>query len=292
MLTTAVTEALPRNASTVLSMLSVEGGDFRLSVESICFGAMLFAESQVAAERWRLTALRQVSAVRRRLTPRSRGDPPRPAALPGQPLLFMLGRPGKAPVRSGRLSANVRRHYSHGSAARVLAKESMIDTAYCRLMAEYNAWMNAKVYAACSSLSHEALVEDRGAFFKSVYLTLNHIAYSDLAFLSRFTGEPPQVPPLGEDLFGGFASLRTERERLDRRLSSWASALTAEWLALSLTYVSKVDRRERTVPRWVLVTHLFNHQTHHRGQVTTLLSQRGLDVGSTDIPFMPQFSDA
>ncbi|MGD1950514.1 MAG: DinB family protein, partial [Leptolyngbyaceae cyanobacterium] len=45
----------------------------------------------------------------------------------------------------------------------------------------------------------------------------------------------------------------------------------------------------RTVPRWALVTHMFNHQTHHRGQVTTLLSQMGLDIGSTDIPFMPQF---
>ena len=57
-----------------------------------------------------------------------------------------------------------------------------------------------------------------------------------------------------------------------------------------MTYTSKVDGRRRTVPRWVLVVHVFNHQTHHRGQVTTLLSQMGLDMGSTDLPFMPIYS--
>jgi uncharacterized damage-inducible protein DinB len=168
----------------------------------------------------------------------------------------------------------------------------MIDANYCQLMAEYNEWMNAKVYGACASLSEAALREDRGAFFKSIYLTLNHIAYADMAFLSRFTGEPHEVPPLGEDLFWGFGPLHTERRHLDRRILNWSSALTPDWLTDPLTYVSKVDGQERTVPRWVLVTHLFNHQTHHRGQVTTLLSQMGIDVGSTDIPFMPQFNAA
>jgi uncharacterized damage-inducible protein DinB len=167
----------------------------------------------------------------------------------------------------------------------------MIDAQYCKLMAEYNAWMNQKVYGVCAALSHEALHADRGAFFRSIYLTLNHIAYADLAFLSRFTGTPSEVPALGKDLFGGFSAMRSERELLDGRLLSWAESLAAEWLERSLTYVSKVDGRERTVPQWVLVGHLFNHQTHHRGQVTTLLSQIGIDIGSTDIPFMPQFSE-
>jgi uncharacterized damage-inducible protein DinB len=165
----------------------------------------------------------------------------------------------------------------------------MIDPAYCRLMAEYNAWMNRKLFEHCGQMPRGALLEDRGAFFKSIYLTLNHIAYSDLAFLSRFTGEPQEVPPLGEDLFGGFDALCAARAALDERLEAWAASLTTDWLTLPLTYTSKVDQRERTVPRWTLVTHLFNHQTHHRGQVTTLLSQQGIDIGSTDIPFMPRF---
>lgn len=168
----------------------------------------------------------------------------------------------------------------------------MIDPAYCQLLAEYNEWMNRRLFAACGQLPPSALLEDRGAFFKSMYLTLNHIAYSDLAFLSRFTGDPPEVPGLGVDLFGSFDRLRSEREALDARLRSWAASLTTSWLELPLTYTSKVDGRERTVPRWALVTHLFNHQTHHRGQVTTLLSQQGVDMGSTDIPFLPRYSDA
>ena len=167
----------------------------------------------------------------------------------------------------------------------------MIDTAYCQLMADYNQWMNDKLYRACASLPEQELQADKGAFFKSIYLTLNHIAYSDLAFLSRFTGEPAQVPPIGKDLFGGFQALSVQRQLLDARLCVWSKSLTAEWLAQTLTYVSKVDGQQRTAPHWVLVTHVFNHQTHHRGQLTTILTQQGIDVGSTDLPFMPRFDD-
>ena len=124
----------------------------------------------------------------------------------------------------------------------------MIDPAYCRLMAEYNDWMNRKLCVACRQLPAAALHEDRGAFFKSIYLTLNHIAYSDLAFLSRFTGDPPEVPPLGEDLFGGYDRWEGQRAALDARLVDWAASLTTDWLALPLTYTSKVDGRTRTVP--------------------------------------------
>ena len=164
----------------------------------------------------------------------------------------------------------------------------MIDTAYCQLLADYNQWMNDKLYRACASLPEQELHADKGAFFKSIYLTLNHITYSDLAFLSRFTGEPPQVPALGEDLFGGFQALSTQREKLDARLCLWADGLTRDWLAHTLTYVSKVDGKHKSAPHWVLVTHMFNHQIH-RGQVTTLLTQLGVDVGTTDLPFMPRF---
>jgi uncharacterized damage-inducible protein DinB len=166
----------------------------------------------------------------------------------------------------------------------------MITADYCRTMAQYNEWMNSRLYALCATMPEEALHEDCGAFFGSIYLTLNHIAYGDLAFLSRFTGEPAVVPELGVDLFGGFAALRRERATLDARILAWAEALAPDWLAASLSYESKVDGRVRTVPRWALVAHVFNHQTHHRGQVTTLLAQRGLDVGSTDIPFMPEYA--
>ena len=165
----------------------------------------------------------------------------------------------------------------------------MITSAHCQLMARYNEWMNKRLYALCADLPDAELHRDRGAFFKSIYLTLNHIAYGDLAFLSRLTGTPAVVPELGADLFGSFAALRSEREALDARLLLWTASLTPSWLADTLTYTSKVDGKTRTSPRWVLLTHLFNPPTHHRGQLTTLLSQMGLDVGSTDLPFMPGF---
>jgi len=165
----------------------------------------------------------------------------------------------------------------------------MITTAHSRLMAQYNEWMNSRMYALCASLPDEELHKDRGAFFQSIYGTLNHLAYGDLAFMSRFTGDPSVVPDPKTDLFGTFTRLRAERAALDNRILAWSESLTQAWLMEPLTYASKIDGKTRTVPKWVLVTHMFNHQTHHRGQATTLLSQMGLDVGSTDLPFMPQF---
>ena len=168
----------------------------------------------------------------------------------------------------------------------------MIDADFCGAMARYNEWMNRRLYALCATLPEDELKRDRGAFFQSIHRTLNHIVYSDLAFLSRFTGDPPEVPELGVDLHAEFAALQAARAALDARLCAWSATLQDDWLRDAQTYTSKVDGRIRTVPRWVLVTHLFNHQTHHRGQVTTLLSQMGVDMGSTDLPFMPEYSTA
>ena len=165
----------------------------------------------------------------------------------------------------------------------------MITASHCELMAQYNEWMNSRLFALCASLPDEELRKDRGAFFRSIYGTLNHIAYGDLAFLSRFTGNPGTISEPGADLFGSFERLRSERAALDQRILAWSASLTPAWLAETLTYTSKIDGKTRTMPKWILVTHMFNHETHHRGQATTLLSQMGLDVGSTDIPFMDRF---
>ena len=165
----------------------------------------------------------------------------------------------------------------------------MITSSHAHLMAQYNEWMNARLYALCASLPDTERRKDRGAFFGSIHATLNHIAYGDLAFLSRFTGNPSVVPDPRVDLFGTFEELRSERAALDQRILDWSATLSPDWLAEPLTYTSKIDGKARTLPKWALVTHMFSHQTHHRGQVTTLLSQMGLDMGTTDIPFMPQF---
>lgn len=165
----------------------------------------------------------------------------------------------------------------------------MINAEYCRVMADYNLWMNTRLFELCRSIDDAERKSDRGAFFGSIHRTLNHILYGDLAFMSRFTGNPAVVPELGVELHDDFDELWQSRSSLDKRILDWSSTLTANWLEEELTYTSKVDGLTRTVPRWVLVVHMLNHQTHHRGQITTILSQMDLDVGTTDIPFMPQF---
>ena len=166
----------------------------------------------------------------------------------------------------------------------------MISNAYCQLMAEYNQWMNSKLYRALEPLGEQALRTDKGAFFGSIFMTLNHIFYGDLIFLSRLTGDPLTEPELDQVFFESFAAMKAGRVTLDQRLLTWATSLTDDWLEKDASYISKVDGSTKSAPRWVLVSHMFNHQTHHRGQITTLLSQLDIDIGPTDIPFMPRFS--
>jgi uncharacterized damage-inducible protein DinB len=163
----------------------------------------------------------------------------------------------------------------------------VIDAGFACTMAAYNRWMNERLYALCGGIPDAERRRDRGAFFGSIHATLDHIAYADTAFLSRFTGDPPEVPPLGVVLHPGWDELAAVRAALDARLEAWAGGLTNAWLRAPHTYASNVDGATRTLPTWVLVAHLFNHQTHHRGQLTTLLSQLGHDPGITDLPFMP-----
>jgi uncharacterized damage-inducible protein DinB len=160
---------------------------------------------------------------------------------------------------------------------------------YYTVMADYNEWMNQKLYAVCADLPDDKRRLDRGAFFKSIHGTLNHILIGDLIWLGRFT-QQPFTGKIGDELYRDFNQLRAERERLDRQIGIWAQNLTPAWLDETLTYRSGIDRQTRTLPHWLLVTHMFNHQTHHRGQLTTLLSQMGHDPGVTDLPWMPQFT--
>ena len=163
----------------------------------------------------------------------------------------------------------------------------MIDRDYCALMACYNQWMNRKLYAACAQLSDAQYREDRGAFFGSAHGTLNHLLYADTAWMRRFKGRPLDGLHARMEFHPELEALRAMRDIFDQEIISWAEGLKPEWLAADFTYTSIVDGTTRTRPAWTLVTHMFNHQTHHRGQLTTLLSQSGIDPGVTDLPAMP-----
>ncbi len=155
------------------------------------------------------------------------------------------------------------------------------------IMAAYNAWMNDKVYDLAATLSDAQRKQDRGAFFRSVLGTLNHLLFGDLAWLGRFKDGAPRVARTDEILHEDFAALRSARADLDREIQDWAAAVDPDWLAAPFRYRSLITGQEGERPAWLLVSHMFNHQTHHRGQLTTLLTQFGLDIGVTDLAAMP-----
>jgi uncharacterized damage-inducible protein DinB len=158
---------------------------------------------------------------------------------------------------------------------------------YYTVMATYNQWMNQKLYNVCADISDLERKSDRGAFFKSVDGTLNHILIGDLIWLGRFT-QQPFLAKLDKEPYNDFTELRAERERLDLVMIDWTKNLTPSWLNETLTYTNS-SGFTRTLPHWLLTTHMFNHQTHHRGQLTTLLNQMGYEAGVTDLPAMPEF---
>lgn len=158
-----------------------------------------------------------------------------------------------------------------------------------RAMARYNRWMNDKLYTAAESLSDSERKADRGAFFGSIHRTLNHLLLADRVWLGRFTGAalqegemgPGGIRSLDQELYEDFVELRRERTRTDDELDAFAATLTNEKLAGNLRYLRHGVVND--FPLWHAVTHVFNHQTHHRGQVTTLLMQAGHDPGVTDL---------
>ncbi|WP_022942743.1 DinB family protein [Psychromonas hadalis] len=165
------------------------------------------------------------------------------------------------------------------------------------LMADYNQWMNQKVYEAAGTLSPEKLHEDKGAFFGSVFASLNHICVGDTLWLKRFSPvlqtyqayAPISALAIPESLdtflANNFSDLKDRRVLLDEALLELTSLLTDEELLQPISYQNqKGVTANKTL--FNLLMHVFNHQTHHRGQVTTLLSQSGIDVGITDLVFI------
>lgn len=168
----------------------------------------------------------------------------------------------------------------------------MIDAEYCQTMAAYNGWMNRKVYEAAAQLSDKERKADRGAFFRSIHCTLNHILWGDRVWLPRFNQKVYPVGGMGVDLYEEFAALLEARRAMDDEIMIWAAQLDNAQLVGTLTWFSGVAQRELSRPRWLCVTQMFNHQTHHRGQASTLIKQAGIDIGVTDLPWAPLVRDA
>ena len=159
---------------------------------------------------------------------------------------------------------------------------------YANTMARYNQWMNGGLYSAAETLTPEQRRSECGLFFGSIYNTLNHLLVCDLMWLARFKNEPVTVKSLTQELFGDYAQLRHAREQTDKDIIAWAQNLALSPPPERLNYVSLSSNTERNVDFAQAIVHFFNHQTHHRGQVTAALSQKGVDCGVTDLIFMPE----
>ncbi len=164
----------------------------------------------------------------------------------------------------------------------------MITVEYCKRFARYNRWQNQSIYAAAATLPEGTRQRNMGAFFKSIHGTLNHLLVGDQLWLDRVDGTPTTITSLDQELYNDFDELRTQRERADSRLDRLVASLDDARLAGTLTFRRlSGDRSELTLPLALMMMQFFNHQTHHRGQVTTLLMQCGVDVGVTDLPMLP-----
>ena len=164
-----------------------------------------------------------------------------------------------------------------------------------RLLADYNRWMNGRLFDAAERLPERGRTEPRGAFFGSVSGTLGHLVTGDSLWLRRFmplrcagvlrgadawlprpavSSEPRPPEP--------WAQLRALRQRIDALIVDWLASLAPDDLETVVDYRNSRGEPNR-LRLGLLLAHFFNHQTHHRGQATTLLSQAGVDPGVTDL---------
>ncbi len=170
----------------------------------------------------------------------------------------------------------------------------MSDQHTLRLMARYNQWMNNRLLEKSATLSEVVLREDKGAFFGSIFGTLNHMMVGDTVWLKRFALHPKNYSALrtmtgyatpdslDATLYDTLPALSHARQSYDQTIIAWMAQVDDADFAESFEY-SNMSGKKFTDPFAHVVQHFFNHQTHHRGQITTLFSQIGVDIGATDL---------
>lgn len=159
------------------------------------------------------------------------------------------------------------------------------------MFAAYNRWANDRIYEAAADLTPQEFGADTGVFFGSVMRTLNHILVADRIWMRRFTGEGDAQSALDAVLFQDFGGLRDARRAEDARLIIWVSQLTEKALAGRFTYTTVTDMRTVSQRLAPALAHLFNHQTHHRGQVHAALTTLGKPSVTLDMIYFQRTPD-
>ncbi len=161
---------------------------------------------------------------------------------------------------------------------------------YATLMAKYNLWQNENLLTATDTLTDAERQKDRGSFFGSIQNTFSHIFWGDQIWLSRFAGTTAPSGGIAESLAlaEDWPAYRSARKTFDQRILQWANEVSPDWFEGDLKWYSGAIGRDITKPKNMLVVQLFNHQTHHRGQIHAMLTAAGAKPDDTDVPFMPE----
>jgi uncharacterized damage-inducible protein DinB len=153
------------------------------------------------------------------------------------------------------------------------------------MFAGYNKWANGRIYEAAAQLSADEFERNTGAFFKSMMGTLNHLLATDRIWMKRFTGDGDAPTKLDAIIHRDFGKLRAARTTEDDRIVKWIGSLAAKDLTGRFTYTTISDMRTVSQRLAPALGHLFNHQTHHRGQAHMILTSLGKPSVSLDLAY-------
>ena len=164
----------------------------------------------------------------------------------------------------------------------------MITPAYVHMMARYNQWQNGNLYTTATGLDDASRKQESGAWFGSIHATLNHLIWADRYWMYRFTGSEKPKGGMAESclVYDDFTELQKARLALDQTILDWSQSVEPNWLASDISWFSGSKQAMMTQPMAQAVTHFFNHQTHHRGQIHALLTRFGAKPHDTDLVFM------
>ncbi len=152
-----------------------------------------------------------------------------------------------------------------------------------QLLADFNAWANIRIFSSCKKLDESEYKKNRKAFFTSIHGTLNHLLVVDNLYISRIEGKGHNMRSMDQILYDKIDDLEEERIKKDKYLVDLVYNLSAENIIKEITYKNFDATVHTYTINFILMT-LFNHQTHHRGQVHNMLSQSGMKPPQLDIP--------
>ena len=159
----------------------------------------------------------------------------------------------------------------------------MTAIANFQLLANFNTWANTNIFSSCKELDDKEYMKDRKAFFSSIHGTLNHLLVVDRAYISRIEGIDHGLKSLDQILFESLLQLEEARTKEDKRLIDLVNSLSEESIHKEITYKG-FETGSTTYTINILLITLFNHQTHHRGQIHNMLSLAGVKPPQIDIP--------